>query len=126
MTREEAILTLKYQHEYGQMESDVHEALGMAIKELEQEPCEDYISRAEAIRIASGYCHWSNIPDELAKLPPVQPKAKVGHWIKVIDEINSLGNKTWHHECSVCGNEDSGWGNYKYCPNCGAKMEEDE
>ena len=35
---------------------------------------DDLISRAEAIRIASGYCHWSNIPDELAKLPSVNPK----------------------------------------------------
>ena len=35
---------------------------------------DDLISRAEAIRIASGYCHLSNIPDELAKLPSVNPK----------------------------------------------------
>lgn len=33
--------------------------------------CEDAISRAEAIRVASGYCHWSNIPKELEKLPSV-------------------------------------------------------
>lgn len=36
-----------------------------------KEPCGDAISRSEAIRVASGYCHWSNIPDELAKLPSV-------------------------------------------------------
>ena len=35
---------------------------------------DDLISRAEAIRVASGYCHWTNIPDELAKLPSVNPK----------------------------------------------------
>ena len=35
---------------------------------------DDLISRAEAIRVASGYCHLSNIPDELAKLPSVNPK----------------------------------------------------
>ena len=52
-----------------------------------------------------------------------QQEPKTGHWIEVIDEIDSLGNKTWHHKCSICGNEDSGWGDYKYCPNCGAKME---
>ena len=34
---------------------------------------EDAISRTEAIRVASGYCHWTNIPDELAKLPSVNP-----------------------------------------------------
>ena len=38
------------------------------------EECDDCISRSEAIRIASGYCHWSSIPEELAKLPSVKPK----------------------------------------------------
>lgn len=52
-----------------------------------------------------------------------EQEPKEGNWIEVIDEIDSLGNKTWHHKCSICGNEDSGWGNYKYCPNCGARME---
>ena len=31
----------------------------------------DAISRADAIRVASGYCHPSNIAKELMKLPPV-------------------------------------------------------
>jgi len=53
------------------------EALEMAIKALEQEPCSNAIDRAEAIYIASGYCHPANIAKELAKLPPVQPKT--GH-----------------------------------------------
>lgn len=35
---------------------------------------DDLISRAEAIRIASGYCHWTNIPKELAKLPSAEPE----------------------------------------------------
>ena len=47
---------------------------------LEQELCEDCISRSEAIRIASGYCHWSRIPEELAKLPAVKPKEITGEW----------------------------------------------
>ena len=33
----------------------------------------DLISRQAAIDIASGYCHPSNIAEELAKLPPAQP-----------------------------------------------------
>ena len=40
---------------------------------LKEQPCEDAISRSDAIRVASGYCHWSNIPKELAKLPSVNP-----------------------------------------------------
>lgn len=41
---------------------------------FEQETCEDAISRSEAIRVASGYCHPSNIAKELAKLPSVTQK----------------------------------------------------
>ena len=44
-----------------------------ASKRYRTEPCEDAISRKDAIRIASGYCHWTNIPKELAKLPSVNP-----------------------------------------------------
>lgn len=38
------------------------------------EPCGDAIDRAEAIRIASGYCHPTNVAKELAKLPSVNPQ----------------------------------------------------
>jgi len=34
---------------------------------------DDLIRRQDAIRVASGYCHWTNIPAELAKLPSVNP-----------------------------------------------------
>ena len=42
------------------------------------EPCDDAISRKDAIRIASGYCHFSNVAKELAKLPSVNKEAKDG------------------------------------------------
>ena len=133
MTSEEAIKELSYiADEMPSMEcGDWKEALHMAIKTLEQEPCEDAISRHDVeciVEELENICH--NAPQEvlelLAKLknaPFATPYPKTGHWIEVIDEIDSLGNKTWHHKCSICGNEDSGWGNYKFCPNCGAKME---
>lgn len=35
---------------------------------------DDLISRQDAIRIASGYCHPANIAEELAKLPSAQPE----------------------------------------------------
>ena len=44
------------------------------IKALEQQPCGNAIDRAEAIKIASGYCHPANIAKELAKLPSVNPQ----------------------------------------------------
>jgi hypothetical protein len=87
---------------------------------LEREPCDDTISRADAIRVASGYCHPSNIAKELAKLPPVTPQPKVGHWILTDDDLVY---------CSEC--EDSYYprpidASWCYCPNCGAEMESEE
>ena len=112
-----------------------------------QEPCEDCISREavenvikhaevnftvnSAIDFTKHKREVHEIVDgivdaqikALRALPSVTPQPKIGRWIEVIDKIDRLGNKTWHHECSICGNEDSGWGEYKYCPKCGARME---
>lgn len=57
---------------------------------LEQGTCGDCISRAEAVRIASGYCHWANVADELKKLPSVQPKPKT-EWIPVSEKLPEDG-----------------------------------
>ena len=82
----------------------------------------DCISREDAIRIASGYCHFSNIPEELKKLPSVNPQPKTGHWI----DDTSLG-----YHVSICSN--CNWRGHgdtcliykpKYCPNCGCRMVE--
>ena len=37
---------------------------------------DNLINRQDAIHIASGYCHPTNIAKELAKLPSAQPKCK--------------------------------------------------
>ena len=87
---------------------------------LEREPCEDAISRAEAIRIASGYCYYTNIPKELEKLPAVQPEPKTGRWI-FVDKAHE------HAHCSECdyGNVDLLNGRpHNYCTNCGCCMVE--
>lgn len=86
-----------------------------------QEPCEDCISRAEAIAKIKETAEWhtkdhfnaDRVIRHLKGLPSVQPKAKVGHWID--------GDRTrW--ECSNCGYGVLDWNNTPYCPNCGAKM----
>ena len=60
-------------------------------------------------------------------LPTVQPERKTGRWIYGESEVGNDG-----YYCSECGNfvpwiyEESAMNfirEYKFCPNCGAKME---
>lgn len=90
----------------------VYSALIDGIDTLEQEPCEDAISRQAAVNVASGFCHLANVADELAKLPPVNPQPKTGHWIDVFGGC----------KCSECDCLEGGYSNY--CPTCGIKMVE--
>ena len=80
--------------------------------------CDDAISRADAVRVASGYCHPQNIANELAKLPSVNPQPKTGRWV----QISPQGI----YECSECGQNvmTSDICAYKFCHGCGAKMVE--
>ena len=93
------------------------------IKALEKEPCEDCISRQEAINCATLNEFRYKIVEDIKTLPSVTPKEKTGKWIKtgLIDKV----------ACSNCKSQL--WDitrdevlKYKYCPNCGAKMEVSE
>lgn len=130
MTNQEAIDVLKNDIEICTIQQE--QACDMAIKALKQQPCEDCISREEFERRIKPY-DTENKTDKalynfahniLIGCPSVTPQPKKGKWIEVIDELDSFGNKTWHYECSICKNKNSGWGDYKYCPNCGADMME--
>lgn len=104
------------------------EYLDMAIKALEQQPCEDAISRADVKKYLSA-------PDangdrviyesDLDLLPSVNPQPKVGYWIFHEPFDNGRKNCNECIECSQCHT----WLGYDcyaktpYCPNCGAKME---
>ena len=52
----------------------------------------------------------------IMKLPPVNPQPKTGHWIP------SHISESILDECSECGFS-CGAFTFKYCPNCGARME---
>ena len=95
---------------------------------LEQEPCEDAISRQEAIDsiikihpVDTEYdCTLYDKVDVmyvLKDLPPVTPKPETGHW--------TLHNEGYFDESYVCSkcDGDSPF-DYKYCPNCGCRMVE--
>lgn len=105
----------------------VVEALEMAIKALEQQPCEDAVSRKVALDSLEEL-DWdttyerSQVEEMLKSLPPVTPtKTKdrdKGKWIlNDIDVYYDLAD----YKCSKCGGyslENKG-----FCPNCGSPME---
>lgn len=100
------------------------EALDMAIKALEEQPCEDCISRDEAIRIAEqgqiqGY-EWQS--KKLCTLPSVTPQPKRGKWIDTNDYVTTAYGSLDYYKCSCCGEDSLEEGDY--CPNCGADMRE--
>lgn len=133
MTKEDRELAITYLKEMQEtyIEGDGYErhplpeyyAIETALEALEQEPCEDAISRQAVldemnIRRDNGDMITAGF---IKGLSPIQPKAKVGKW-KYYQ--NKKGN--WINECSVC-KRDAGVGYpYSYCPNCGAKMEVEE
>ena len=95
MTREEAIKMLKYNSNVihqtinGETDHKEVEALDMAIKALEQEPCEDAVSRTEITdepnRLGRNAfkddTDYDNFFAFLDSLPSVTPTRKKGKWI---------------------------------------------
>lgn len=92
-----------------------------------QEPCTDAVSRESVLGAICDYVAFEEYEDKshtftirpltkrIKQLPSVTQKS--GHWTK--DFI-----------CSICGCKcypfDIDFGDYNYCPNCGAKMESEE
>ena len=135
MTKEEAIMVLKNEQPHcGKKalfpEEKKYEAYDVAIKALEQEPCEDCVRRQAVLD------YLEKMPSELTSdgrrmvrrrmleeyisdtLPSVTPQPKNGMWIEHFDESGK-----WY-ECDQCHTD---WGGpVNYCPNCGAKMEGDK
>ena len=100
---------------------------------LEQEPCEDCISRQAVLDVIEELkkIHFdrvivlNKVCERVLELPPVTPQEpKTGHWI----EKDGFDGDTYYN-CSECGEswttiEGTPWNNgMKYCPNCGVKME---
>ena len=123
MTNKEAIAVLNMVEAHG---SIVIQAKEMAIKALEQEPCDDAISRKEVLKILpafgfNGINDYLDAKNEIEKFPHVTPQPKIGHWNSWFTEIK--GNNTFN--CMECGSTfivEQGAHDMNYCPNCGAKM----
>lgn len=94
---------------------------------LEQQPCDDCVSRKQAIKICKDRGH-DNSAFQISQLPPVLPQTKAGHWIdlKFYQYYNEGDIETTELKCSHCQdivewNIESPHKPY-YCENCGAKM----
>lgn len=113
------------------VEDCLYEAFEMAIKVLEQQPCEDCVSREAVKKQFEEVVHNNGSATEflvrLWKLQPVQPTRPTGRWIEKEDY-----NLDTYYDCSECGEsfcliDGTPTDNlYNYCPNCGAKMTESE
>ena len=122
----------------------LEEICDIAVKVLEQEPCEDAISRQEVLSMQYRIDDSVTLStrdvvnvDDIEDLPPVTPQPRTGHWVE--ENINEWSRKVF---CSECGcappfehissgdvYSTSGYGvsnKTKYCPNCGARMVESQ
>ena len=106
------------------------DALKAAIQALEQQPCEDCISRQAVLDNAyaygnglepEGYC--VNVED-IQALPPVTPLRPKGKWIHWTDDYKD------YVTCSCCEYGEEGEvllsDKTPFCPICGADMREGE
>ena len=107
-------------------------AIKEAIKALEQEPCEDAVSRKAVFEtiddcnsdglkgIFCSYDDGERFKKYIKNLPPATPARKKGKWIVLKDEYGDICEAI----CSCC--EDHGNHRWKYCHTCGAEMESEE
>jgi len=136
MRREEAIKIMKNYPEWHHFHESEEKAFRMGLKALEQEPCEDAISRQAAIKAAmqdvndkrtNGFIAGATrAANRIKLLPPVNPQPKTGHWIRWYEqkEYKLYIDNIPHYKCSECGKEYDPHSSQfiKYCNECGAKM----
>ena len=101
------------------------ETIREAIKALEQEPCDDCISRQAVLDIVNNPLNI-RLDEIIKKLPPVTPQQKTGYWIswyEIIEEEWGTEHNP-HCKCSECSTEvDPHTSKFiNCCPICGAKI----
>ena len=117
MTKEDAIKSLL---QIDCPENIRVEAESVLIQIAMQEPCDDCISREQALKVIANnnitgeilLTRYDAIIDGIYELPSVKPKRIKGKWVY---------NETKHrYKCSLCTMEN--YENSNYCPYCGADM----
>ena len=134
MTREEFVRSrswiLKVIRDRCELTRAETDYLNDLIEVLEQQPCEDCISRENLLKAFKDECRGEcdNCPNFrkvdgeykcrlIADLPSVTQKEKTGKWIYTGNYITDGMLK-----CSRCGYEHDVADRFLYCPNCGIKM----
>jgi len=117
MTNEEAIKMIRddMRLHHNSLSGYYRQALSKAIEALEQQTCEDCISRqaVKELYYTDGYIDFHKIHD----LPSVTPKQKTGWWIKITPYPMQMHD----YECSECYHETDD-NTENYCSECGARM----
>jgi len=127
MTREEAIRHIESIKPYAGR--NIKDALDMAIKALEQEPCEDAISRQAAIDAIFAeplYKPGMNeryaedavpaIFEKIKSLPPVQPQPDTAR--RIVGK--SRGGMTLWYQCEICNEPVDAQDTF--CNGCGRRL----
>ena len=117
MTREELIHHIRYALDIGADITLTNEEGEEIIKALEQQPCEDCISRQAVINCVTTNEFRYKIVEDIKTLPSVTPKEKTGKWIENAPEYQNIDPP---YICSECGNMHLRKTNY--CDQCGARM----
>lgn len=126
MNREELRDYVEEQRNLNSIPYHVYSALIDGIDTLEQEPCDDAISRQAVLDCltATGLKKFDFILDarnKIKNLSSVNPQElKTGHWI-----YSGSHDVEGMLYCSKCKHKiDVSEGYFNFCPNCGAKMVE--
>lgn len=95
---------------------------------LEQQPCEDAISRQAVLDMMQMRMGAKELYRAVYDLPSVQPEQKTGRWIAY--EVRLPDRTILNYRCSVCGRKLIGYNTETlseapFC-HCGAKMKESE
>ncbi len=126
MDRKEEILQTFSDINYAYNNCTKYDTLKRMLDEL-TEPCDDAISRQAAIDTLDNTDKFMDedrtvetykalLKECYEVLPSVTPKQKMGRWISSVND----------NTCSICGEHSLTYWKSKFCPNCGAKMEESE
>ena len=136
MNREEALYKANHLRKvHPSICIDAEDFWDTVIAALEQESCDDCVRRSdigltdfEMVMCNGDYKEGLKmLLDKIEKAPSVSPMPKMGRWITWKEAGNDIPSET-RFECSVCHDAAQTLCNgldllSTYCPNCGAKME---